>query len=172
MAGVPNVLLDLPLLPTSRRIAKLGLIDVVVGHGEKAQVDLPFLAAADAIHCSLHVVVDAACRHAAKDPERVPMGIKQHLVGLQRIGAQQKGPAVRQLDVRHLQLRALAAQNRKVLAPVELEGVARVKVQWHKGPAPCRLLFTLAICFPNRRENDPPDRFLARLIRANVATRA
>jgi hypothetical protein len=29
----------------------------------------------------------------------VPVGIEQHLVGLQRIGTQQKSPAVRQLDM-------------------------------------------------------------------------
>jgi hypothetical protein len=100
------------------------------------------------------------------------MGVKQHLVGLQGIGPQQKRPAVRQLDMRHLPFGAFAAQNGKVFAPVELEGLAGIKMQRHKGPAPRRLLFALPICFPNRRENDPPDRFLARLIRAKAATRA
>jgi hypothetical protein len=46
------------------------------------------------------------------------MGIEQHLMGLQRIGAQQKSSAVCQLDMRHLQFGALAAQNRKVFALV------------------------------------------------------
>ena len=45
--------------------------------------------------------------------------------------------------MRHLQLRALAAQNSKVLAPVKLEGIAGVKMQRNKGPAPRRLLFAL-----------------------------
>ena len=121
-------------------------------HGEKAQVDLSLLAAANTINSCAHIVVNATRRHAAKDPECVPMGIEQHLVGLQRIGAQQKGPAVRQLDVRHLQLRAFAAQNSKVLAPVKLEGIARVKMQRHKGPAPCRLLLALPIGAPPSRK--------------------
>ena len=79
---------------------------------------------------------------------------------------------MRHLDMRHLQLGALTAQNRKVLAPVELEGITGGKMERHKGPAPRRLLFTLAARLPNRRENDLPDRFLARLIRAKAATRA
>ena len=120
----------------------------MVCHGEEAHVDLPLLAATDTIHRRLHVIVDAPTRDAAEDPERVPMGIEQHLMGLQWIGTQQKGPAVRQLDMGHLQLGALAAQNRKILAPVELEGIARVKVQRHEGPAPRRLLFALPINTP------------------------
>ncbi len=74
--------------------------------------------------------------------------------------------------MRHLQLRASAARHRKVLAPVELEGIAGVKMQRNKGPAPRCLLFALAVRLPNCRENDPPDRFLARLICAKAATRA
>ena len=74
-----------------------------------------------------------------------------------RIGKQQKGPAVRQLDMGRLQLRALAAQNRKVFAPVKLEGFVRITMQRHNGPAPCRLLFTLPICPPQSRKSRHPD---------------
>jgi len=49
------------------------------------------------------------------------MGVKQHLVGLQKIGPDDKGEAVRQLEVRHLQFGALAAEDRPVLAPIELK---------------------------------------------------
>ena len=77
------------------------------------------------------------------------MGVKQHLMGLQWIGPQQKDPAVRQLDMRHLQLGPLAAQNGKVLAPVELESLARLKDQWHKCSAPRCLLLLLPICPPS-----------------------
>ena len=52
---------------------------------------------------------------------------------------------VRQLDVGHLQLGAFTAQNRKILAPVELESIAGIKMQRNKGSAPRRLLFALAI---------------------------
>lgn len=71
---------------------------------------------------------------------------------LQWICPQQKRPAMRQLDMRHLQLGALAAQNRKVFAPVKLEGIAGVKMQRHKGPAPRSLLLALPIRLPPSRE--------------------
>ena len=60
------------------------------------------------------------------------MSVKQHLMGLQPISPDEEDPAVRQLDMRHLQLGPLAAQNGKVLAPVELKRLARLKDQWHK----------------------------------------
>jgi hypothetical protein len=50
VAGIPDVLLDLAFLPASCRIAKLGLVNIVVRHGEEAHVDLPLLAAANTIH--------------------------------------------------------------------------------------------------------------------------
>ena len=56
----------------------------------------------------------------------------------------------------HLQLGALAAQNRKVLAPVELEGITGGKMQRHKGPARRRLLFALPICLPPSRKSRHP----------------
>ena len=59
---------------------------------------------------------------------------------------------VRQLDMRHLQLRALATQNRKIFAPVKLEGIAGIKMQRHKGPAPRRLLFALPVGAPPSRK--------------------
>jgi hypothetical protein len=45
MAGVLNVLLDLPLLPTGRRIAKLRLEQEMADHGCEPCVDLAVLAA-------------------------------------------------------------------------------------------------------------------------------
>lgn len=50
MAGIANVLFDLALLPSSRRIAEVGLINIVVRHGEEAHVDVTLFAAADTIH--------------------------------------------------------------------------------------------------------------------------
>jgi hypothetical protein len=82
VARIPNVLLDLPLLPPGGWIAELGLIDIVVRHREEAHVDLPLLSAANAIHRRLHVIVDAPTRDAAKDPECMPVPVKQHLMGL------------------------------------------------------------------------------------------
>lgn len=84
------------------------------------------------------------------------MGIEQHLMGLQQIRPDQKGPAVRQLDVGDLQLRALTAQDGEILAPVELERLTRAKRQWYEGAAPCRLLLSLPIGPPvTRKSRDP-----------------
>ena len=47
-----------------------------------------------------------------------------------------------------LELGALAAQNGKILAPIELEGFPRAKDQWHEGAASCRLLLPLPITPP------------------------
>ena len=76
------------------------------------------------------------------------MGVKQHLMGLQRIDAQQEGSTVGQLDMRHLKLGALLGQMPAVFAPVELERFARSKGQRNKGAASRGLLFALAICPP------------------------
>ncbi|MNT18145.1 hypothetical protein D3C72_1533270 [compost metagenome] len=67
----------------------------MVGHRQETDVDLPLLAATDAVDRRLHVVVDAATRYAAEHPEPVPVGIEQHLVRLQQVGSDQKRPTVR-----------------------------------------------------------------------------
>jgi hypothetical protein len=84
------------------------------------------------------------------------MSVEQHLVGLQQIRPDQKGPAVRQLDVGNLQLGALTTQDRKILAPVKLECLTRTKRQGHKGAAAYRLLLSLPIVAPvTRKIRDP-----------------
>ncbi len=121
VVGIPNILLDLPLLPAGRRITELGRKHVVVRHRLEADIDLTLFAAADAIDCGAHVVINSTRRHAAKDPEAVPVSVEQHLMGLQQVGSDQKGSAMGQLDMRDLQLRPLAADDGIVLAPIELE---------------------------------------------------
>ena len=148
MAGVLNILFDLTLLPARSRIAKIHVKQVVAGHSGEAGIDLPLLAYADPIDSCAHVVVDPAPRNAAQRPERMIMGVKQHLVGLKKIGAEKKRAAVRQFEVRHLQLDPLAADDRPILAPVELERLSRLKDQWNKRSAPAGLLFTLPFCLP------------------------
>ena len=76
------------------------------------------------------------------------MRVKQHLVGLQQIGPDDESAAVAQLEVRHLQLDALAAEDRPVLAPVELERFAGLKSQGDKCSPPAGLLFALTVRFP------------------------
>ena len=125
MARVLDVLLDLPLLPAGGRIAELGLEQEVADHGREPCVDLALLAAADLVDGGAHVVVDAPPRHAAQHAEGVVMGVEQHLVGLLRIGAENEGAAVGELDVSDLQLGPLAGDDRPIFRPVELERFAR-----------------------------------------------
>ena len=101
-------------------------------------------------------VVDPTLRHAAKDAEAVPMGVEQHLVGLQQIGAHQECPAVCQLDMRDLQLRALAADHGIILTPVELESFTRAEGQRNKSAASRCLLFSLPLCTPFTGEGSNP----------------
>ena len=85
------------------------------------------------------------------------MRVEQHLVGLQQVGPEQERPAVRELDVGDLQLRALAAQHRPVLAPVELEGLPGRNTSGTKVPRP-------AVCCSRWRS--------AFHVRAKAATRS
>src|SRR5450759_3236768 len=56
-----------------------------------------------------------------------------------RLRAQHEGTAVTELELRYLQLHALARNHRPVLAPVELERFPRRKHERHKRAAPCGL---------------------------------
>jgi hypothetical protein len=80
------------------------------------------------------------------------VGVEQHLVGLQGIGPQEEGPAVRQLDMGDLELDALATNDRKVLAPVELERLTGAESERNECAAPRGLLLALPIGFPPSRE--------------------
>src|ERR1700683_996037 len=93
MAGILDILLDLPLLPPGSRIAELRLEQEVADHGCEPRVDLTLLSAANLADGSSHIVVNAPPRHAPQDAEGVVMGVEQHLVGLLRIGAENEGAA-------------------------------------------------------------------------------
>jgi hypothetical protein len=148
MAGVLNVLLDLALFPAGGRIAELRVKKIVAGHCREAGVDLALLAATNSIHRSAHVVVNPAPWNAAKYPKRLIMSVEQHFMGLKKVSANKKGPAVRQLHVSDLQFDPLIANDRPILAPVELERFARLECQRHEDAAANSLLFSLSISFP------------------------
>ena len=76
------------------------------------------------------------------------MGVEQHLVGLLRIGAENEGAAVGELDVSDLQLGPLAGDDRPIFRPVELERLARQERQRHEHAAAARLLFLLPSGLP------------------------
>src|ERR1700681_3275758 len=152
MAGILDVLLHLPLLPSRRRIAEVGVEEIVARHGQEPGVDLALLARTYPIHCSAHVVVNPAPRHAAQNPEGMAMSVEQHLVGLKKIRPDDEGPAMRQLGMGNLQLGPLALEDRPVLTPVELESFARLKDQRNEGSPPAGLLLAKPIGFPGADE--------------------
>ncbi len=96
----------------------------VADHGLKPLVDVSALAAIHLIDSRFHVVVNTSLRDTAQGDKGVVMGIKQHLMGLQGIGPQHKGPAVTELKMGNLQLGSLTANDDPVLRPVELKGLA------------------------------------------------
>ena len=130
--------------------------EIVARHGGEAGVHLSHLAGPDPVHSCLHVVVDAPPGDPAEHAEGVVMSVEQHLVGLQRVRPHNEGPAVRQLGMGDLQFDALAAQNRPVLAPVELERLARREDQRHERTAPGRLLLRLTVRLPASDEGRDP----------------
>ncbi len=145
---IPYVLLDLPLLPACRRVTELGFKQIMADQGLEAGVDAPLLAAPDLVDGRAHVIVDAPARHPAQHPEGMIVGVEQHLVGLQQIGAHEESPAIGELEVGNLQLGAHAGDDRPVLAPVELERLARREGQGHEGTSSAQMLLTTIVLMP------------------------
>lgn len=148
MTGVLDVLLNLPLFPAGGRIAELRLEKIVTDHGREAGVNLALFAATDSIDCGAHVVINSAPRDVAKHSKRLIVGVKQHFVGLVKIGADKKSAAIGQLHVSDLQFDPLATNDRPILAPVELERFARLECQAHESASANGLLFSLPIRLP------------------------
>ena len=95
----------------------------------EAPVELALLADVDRIHRRLHVVVDAARRHALEELERLLVRVEDHLLRLAQIRAHERHAAMAEADLRHLHLRGHAVEQHDLVAPVELVGLARRKAQ-------------------------------------------
>jgi hypothetical protein len=67
----------------------------MAGHRLEAQVHLARLANPDLIDRRPHIVIDTPPRHTTQNAEGFDMGIEQHFVCLQRIGPNDKRPAMR-----------------------------------------------------------------------------
>lgn len=122
----------------------------------KPRVDLPCLPGPDLVDSGPHVVEDAALGHAAQHPERLRERVEQHLMGLEQIGSHNEGAATRQLGMGNLQLRGLAAQHGIILAPVELERLARLENQRHECPTPTDLKLILQFGSPSSGKSRNP----------------
>ena len=71
-----DLILDLPLLPASRRRTGNGLDQMMRAHLREPAVIGALLADEDRIHRRLHVVVDAARAGALEEGERPLVGVK------------------------------------------------------------------------------------------------
>ena len=101
-------------------------------HGQEPRIPIALLASAHAIHRRLRVhcprtnggipaVVDPAARNALKDPERLPVRVKQHLMRLQQIGPDQKRPTASYFKVMPTRKNRLA--NGELVVLMTLQGI-------------------------------------------------
>jgi hypothetical protein len=128
-ANQPDLVLDLALLPARRRRAGNWVDQVVAAHLQKAAVvETPF-ADEDRLHCSLHVVVDAASAGALEQRERPVVGVEHHLLRLARIAPHKQHAAVAEPGMRGLHHHRHAIEQDDLVAPVELIGFSRCKAQ-------------------------------------------
>ncbi|CAG9197806.1 hypothetical protein BVI434_1420001 [Burkholderia vietnamiensis] len=147
---VLNVLLDDAFLPACGPVAEFRLEQVVTAHRFEARVDRTLLAAANLVHRGLHVVVDAAPRHAAERGECAGVRIEQHLVTLCGIGDEPERAAGVKFDVGDLQASPQPTNKRVFAAPVKLEGFAGFEGERHEGLL-ARRLSLLLVPTPHER---------------------
>ena len=132
-AAVLNILLNDAFLPPRGDVAEISIKQVMAAHGLKASVDHARFALLDLVDGGLHVVIDAAPSYTPQRRKRPRMGIKEHFMGLRRVGHQPEGAARAQLHVRNLHLVEQAAYQQALFTPVKLEGFAVLEEQRDKG---------------------------------------
>ncbi len=130
---LPDLVLDLPLLPARSRRAGDRLDEVMPGHLQEAPIVGPLLADEDRLHRGLHVVVDAARAGAPEEGEGPVVSVEHHLLALARIGTNEHHSTVTEPDVRHLHRHRKAVHQDDLVAPVELVGLARCEGERHVG---------------------------------------
>ena len=137
-----HVLLDPPLLAAAGDIPEVGVMQVVRAHRSEARVGGAALAVVQLVDRRLHVVADAASGHPAQGREAQCVGVEQHLVALAGAGHRSEGATRTQLHVQHLHPVIAAAHHQPLFAPVELECLATLEAQRHKGLAEHALALT------------------------------
>ena len=129
----PDLVLDLPLLPTGRRRAGDRIDQVMAAHLLESAIVETILTDEDRLHRGLHVVIDAASAGALEQSERPVVGVEHHLLRLARIGSDEQHAAVAEPDMGGLHNHRHAIQQDDFVAPVELVGFTGCKAQWDVG---------------------------------------
>src|SRR5580658_6703875 len=129
----PDLVLDLPLLPTRCRGTRHRIDQVVAAHLEKAAVVGALAADEDRLHRRLHVVVDAARAGPFEKGKRPVVRVEHHLLRLARIPPDEWRPAVAQPNMCHLHCYRRAVDQHDLLAPVELIRLASGEAQRNEG---------------------------------------
>jgi hypothetical protein len=79
LANLPDLVLDLPLLPPGCGRAGDWIDEIMAAHLQEAAIVETILADKDRLHRRLHVVVDAVRAGALEKRERPVMGVEHHL---------------------------------------------------------------------------------------------
>jgi hypothetical protein len=106
-------------------------------HLQEAAIVLPGLADEHRVDRGFHIIVDPARTRALEERERSFVRVEHHFLALARISAHKHHPAVAKPDVRDLQGRRHAADQRDLVGPVKLVGLARRKAQRNIGVSRC-----------------------------------
>ena len=112
-------------------------------HLQEAAVVLALLAEEDQINGGLEIVVDATTGNAVPEPECPPVRIEDHLLRFAQIRHGEKHPAVREAQVRDLDLLHLPAKLDRLVAPVELIRFTRSEGERDEHLPAAPLAFTL-----------------------------
>src|SRR6202047_4354663 len=125
LADEPDLVLDLPFLPSRCRRARDRLDEVVAAHLQEAAIVEALLANENRLYRRLHVVVDAAPAGALEQGKRPVLRTEHHLLRLARIGAHEQHAAVTEPDMGGLHDHRRPAEQDDFVAPVELVSFTR-----------------------------------------------
>jgi hypothetical protein len=98
-------------------------------HLQEAAIVLPVLADEHRVDRRFHIVIDSPRAGALEEREGALVRVEHHLLALARIGAHEHHPAMAEPHMRDLQGGRHAVDQRDLVRPVELVGLARRKAQ-------------------------------------------
>jgi hypothetical protein len=97
-------------------------------------VHCPLAVAKNARHCDFEIIVQNRDRHAAEKRKCGDVPVEERFRGLRRIGLDEAGVRLRQVETKHTQLHAHAADDADAFAEIDLR-MARRMGQRHEGLA-------------------------------------